>query len=193
MSVAELQTYLRRPLVVFDCETTGFYYDGGDEIIELAAEKVIEGEVTETFHRIIRPTRPIALSATAIHGLDDEYVHDHGVWPKEAFPQFTNFIEDAVLVGHNIRRFDYPFIATHYLKLDLPVPKNDLLDTLELSRAFLTLPNHKLGTIATHFSISTYDAHRAAADVAMTRQVLFAIAGVTGFDMPPKHATISSR
>lgn len=175
MLLTELQNYLSRPLVVLDTETTGFYYGGGDEIIELAAEKVVGGEVVETFHRIIRPSNPISPDAIAVHGIDDEYVRAHGIWPEEAFPPFADFIKDTVLVGHNIRRFDYPFIATHYLKLGLPVPQNDLLDTLELSRTFLKLPNHKLGTIATHFSISTHGAHRAAADVAMTRQILFRI------------------
>lgn len=172
MTAQELEKFISRPLVVLDTETTGFYYGGDDEIIELAAEKIVNGEVVDTFHRLIRPTRPIPFEATAIHGLDDDFVHANGVWAEEVFPPFGEFITDAVLVGHNIRKFDYPFIASHYLKLGLPVPKNDLLDTLDLSRALLKLPNHKLGTIATHFNISISGAHRAAADVAMTRQIL---------------------
>jgi len=99
-------------------------------------------------------------------------VHANGKWAEEVFPKFTEFVGDAVLVGHNIRRFDFPFIQAHYSRLGLPLLTNDLLDTLELSRSVLRLPNHKLGTIATHFQISTAGAHRAMADVIMTREVL---------------------
>ncbi len=177
MSKDELQQLLSQPLVVLDTETTGFYFDNGDEIIELAAEKVINGEVVDTFHSLIRPSIPIPLEAQAVHGLGDAFVHANGAWPHEVFPKFSDFAEGTVLVGHNIRRFDFPFLQSHYRRLDLPLLENNVLDTLELSRAMLRLPNHKLGTIAAHFQISTAGAHRAMADVVMTRQVLFKLSG----------------
>jgi DNA polymerase III epsilon subunit family exonuclease len=175
MSRDEINLLLQKPLVVLDTETTGFYFDRGDEIIELAAEKVLNGEVVGTFHQLIKPSGFIPPEATAVHGLTQDYVTANGFWPSQVFPEFEQFISEAVLVGHNIRRFDWPFIAAHFMKLELPVPKNDLLDTLELSRRYLSLPNHKLGTIASHFNISYAGAHRANVDVAITRQVLFKI------------------
>lgn len=160
-----------KPLVVLDIETTGLYYDAGDEIIELAAERLVNRQVVDNFHVFIRPTRPVPPEATAIHGLTDDYLHAHGEEASAVFPRFADFISDAMLVGHNIRRFDYPFILTHFDRLSLPLPANELLDTLELSRAMLNLYNYKLGTVAAHFSIPTAGAHRAAADVAVTRQI----------------------
>jgi len=124
-----------RTFVILDTETTGLYPEGGDEVVELAAEKLVRGEVVETFHAFLRPTRPVP-------------------------------------PGHNIRRFDMPFIAAHFQALDLRMPDNELCDTLELAREYLTLPNYKLGTVAAHFNIPTAGAHRAAADVSITRQVL---------------------
>ena len=70
-------------------------------------------------------------------------------------------------------RFDYPFLAAHFARHGLPRIENDLLDTLDLARSTLHLPSYALGSVAQHFQISTVGAHRAAADVAMTRQVLF--------------------
>ena len=162
----------KRSFVVLDTETTGFYYDGGDEIVELAAEKLVGNSVVATFHALVRPTIFVPKEAVAIHGLDNEFLRANGREAVEVFPEFATFIDGAVLVGHNIRRFDSPFLPAHYPRLNLPLPKNELLDTLELARSLLDLPNHKLGTVAAHFAIPTVGAHPAAADVAITREVL---------------------
>jgi DNA polymerase III epsilon subunit family exonuclease len=175
MSPTEIDKILKSELVVLDTETTGFYFDRGDEIIELAAEKIQGGEVVDTFHYLIRPSGLISPEASAVNGLTDDFVHANGFWAAEVFPKFNDFIGQATLVGHNIRRFDWPFIASHFSRLGLAIPANSLLDTLELSRRYLILPNHKLGTIAQHFAIATTGAHRANVDVAITRQVLFKI------------------
>jgi DNA polymerase-3 subunit epsilon len=161
-----------RPFVVLDTETTGFYPEAGDEIIELAAEKLVGGLVVATFHALVQPSRSVPPEATAVHGLDDAFVRAHGLAPADVFPGFAAFAAGTVLVGHNIRRFDLPFLAAHFAAVGLPPPDHELLDTLELARATLALPNYKLGTIATHFGIPVAGAHRAAADVAITRQVL---------------------
>lgn len=163
---------ISRALVVLDAETTGFYPDSGDEIIELAAEKLIDRQVVDTFHAFIAPSRPVPPDALAIHGLDNIFLEKHGEEAANVFPRFAAFIEEAVLVGHNIRRFDYCFLAAHFARLNLPLPANDILDTLDLARAALLLPNYKLATVAAHFDISTAGAHRAMADVIMAREVL---------------------
>ena len=161
-----------RALVVVDVETTGFYPDAGDEIIELAAEKLINRQVVDTFHAFISPSRSVPADAIAVHGLDDFFLKKHGEEAAVIFPRFARFIEEAMLVGHNIRRFDYYFLTAHFARLNLPRPANDILDTLELARAILSLPNYKLATVAAHFDISTTGAHRAMADVVMTREIL---------------------
>lgn len=169
-------TMLEQPLVILDIETTGLSWELGHEIVELAAERLVDGNVVETFQSLIIPDRPIPWDATAIHGITTEEARAEGRSLTDVLRDFTLFAASATLVGHNIRRFDFPFIVDHYRRASLPLPANNLLDTLELSRQHLRLPNHKLGTIARHFGLSTEGAHRAAADVAMTRQILLAIA-----------------
>lgn len=157
--------------VIVDVETTGLYPESGDEIVELAAEKFVRGEVAETFHALLRPTRPVPNEVVAIHGLTDEYLREHGQHHHEIFPRFASFIQGAVLVGHNIKRFDLPFIVVHFQTLNLAIPDNEILDTLDLARRKFFLPNYKLGTVAAHFGIATDGAHRAARDVAITREI----------------------
>lgn len=161
-----------RTIVVFDTETTGLYPESGDEVVELAAEKLVGGVIMNTFHALLRPSRSVPKEAVAVHGLTDDYLRQFGQEHSEVFPRFAKFIEEAVLVGHNIRRFDVLFLFIHFKALGLPGPANEILDTLDLARARLSLPNYKLGTVANHFGISTNGAHRAAADVAITREIL---------------------
>jgi DNA polymerase III epsilon subunit family exonuclease len=171
------------PMVVLDVETTGLYPATGDEIVELAAEKLVNGDVVAAFHAYLRPTVPVPPEVVAIHGLDEAFLARHGRAAAEIFPAFAAFIEDAVLVGHNIRRFDLPFLMAHFSRLILSWPGNDVLDTLELARARLDLPDYKLSTVAAHLAIPTAGAHRAAADVAITREVLRRLLADHGRDL----------
>src|SRR3989344_772839 len=172
MSLEKYKRLLEQPLVVLDIETTGFYFDSGDEIVELAAEKLIDLKPVAFYQALIRPTRSVPAEVVAIHGLDDIYLARYGRPASVVFPEFAEFIGQHTLVGHNIRRFDLPFIINQFNQLSLPALQNEIIDTLELSRQYLNLPNHKLGTVATHLSISNVGAHRAARDVAITRQIL---------------------
>jgi len=163
---------LSQTIVVLDTETTGLYPDNGDEIIELAAEKIVNGQVFEKFHAFIKPTAVVSPEASAVHGLTEEFLLENGELGEIVFPRFHDFIIDCVLVGHNVRRFDHPFIAKHFNRHGLAVPANFIFDTLDVARSRLKLPNYKLGTVAAHFGITTDGAHRAGRDVEITRQVL---------------------
>ncbi|PJE75575.1 hypothetical protein COV04_04065 [Candidatus Uhrbacteria bacterium CG10_big_fil_rev_8_21_14_0_10_48_11] len=160
-----------RSYIVLDTETTGFFYAGGDEIIELAAERIIGRKVVDTFHAFIRPSIPVPASATAIHGLTDVFLEEHGVDGFAVFKEFVQFAEKGILVGHNIRRFDYPFLQHHFGLYGFITEQHQLVDTLDLARKQLRLPNYKLGTIATHFGLDITGAHRADKDVEITREV----------------------
>ena len=79
-----------------------------------------------------------------------------------------NFLEDAVLVGHNIDYFDLKFL-NFYLKRPL---KNKTIDTVQLSRKKLNnkVVNHKLITIAEYFNVSK-PTHSAKDDVITTFEI----------------------
>ena len=83
-------------------------------------------------------------------------------------PKFISFIEDFMLVGHNIKSFDIPFINKVCADLGLPSIKNKLTDTLYLSKE--KIPDHenyKLSTLCEYFGIDTSNAHHALFDCYM--------------------------
>jgi DNA polymerase III epsilon subunit family exonuclease len=158
--------------VIFDVETTGMKPEDGHAIVELAAQRVRNREVVDTFQSIVNPGRAMDPEAAAIHGITDAVIAAEGKPLIEVVPAFMLFSEGATLVAHNIR-FDLGFMNHHLKALGLPALSNPLLDTLDLARKKVLVASYALGYLAKHFNIPQPTAHRALADVEVTRQLLF--------------------
>lgn len=156
--------------VVFDFETTGTSFNY-DEIIEISAIKVHNHETVAEFTSLVNPERAIPYSASQVNGITDDMVKDAPVL-EEILGDFLEFIDDHVLVGHNIHAFDMKFIyrdCKRYFKIE---PGNDYVDTLKFARICLPqLKHHKLTDIANYYGISTTGAHRALNDCRMNQAV----------------------
>ncbi|HEX4632190.1 MAG TPA: UvrD-helicase domain-containing protein, partial [Gemmatimonadales bacterium] len=61
--------------VTFDTETTGTDPDTA-EIVDLAAVRVVDGQVVERFSRLVRPEHGVPSSATKVHGYSDADLAD---------------------------------------------------------------------------------------------------------------------
>ena len=134
--------------------------------------KVAGGIVTEEFTTLVNPGMPIPFYASAVNGITDDMVAGSPCFEK-AFADFLRFAGDAILVGHNIIRFDLQFLYRDAEKYWGKTVGNDFVDTLEISRAYLPqLHHHTLGDLATHYGISTAGAHRALNDCRMN-QIIF--------------------
>lgn len=146
---------------IVDIETTGLdpYFE---EIIEIAAIRIRNNKVTETFQSFIKPEDEIDEFITELTGITNDMVKD-APEIESVLPRFLDFLADDVIVGHNIH-FDVNFIYDFSMKiLDSPV-SNDVVDTLRLSRRLFThLGNHRLNTLAEHFDLASPN-HRALAD-----------------------------
>lgn len=165
--------------MILDTETTGLSPYQGDAIIEIAALKIEEdGTELETFESFINPRIPISIGAQIVHGLTDEFIAKNGLPLEKVMPDFAYFCAGAILVGHNVIKFDLNFINKHLEDLGQTKLQNETIDTLHLSQKKCRLPNHKLGTIASNFDIPYENAHRAMNDVRITKEVFLRLMGM---------------
>lgn len=160
--------------VVFDLETTGIS-PVSDEIIEIAALKVLNGYVVEEFSTLVNPLRLIPYSASMVNGITDEMVAEAPAL-ENVFPDFLDFVGDSILIGHNIHTFDLKFLYKAADNFYGKTLNNDYIDTLVLSKICLPgLPRRRLVDLASYYHISSDGAHRALNDCHMNQQVFEAL------------------
>ncbi|KAJ0980615.1 hypothetical protein J5N97_008870 [Dioscorea zingiberensis] len=128
-------------VIVFDTETTGFSRHK-DRIIEIAARDLQgHGRNSTTFETLINPEIPVKNSH--VHGITTQMVCKPEIPRfKEMVPKFLKFVNDrrmdrkqVLLVAHNARKFDVPFLVKEFQRYSMEVPSNWLfLDTLPLAQ-----------------------------------------------------------
>ena len=162
------------PFVVFDTETTGLRPDLNDEIVQIAAVRIINGNVSagDFFDTLVDPKRPIPERSTKIHGITSEMVgaaDDITV----AGNRFHRYLGDAILVAHNAP-FDLAFLRKHEATIGHRFG-NPTLDTILLSAVlFGRDAEHSLDALAGRFGIAIPDdeRHTALGDAIATARTL---------------------
>ena len=154
--------------VVFDVETTGLD-SSKDEIIEIGACKIVNGQICEVFSTFVKPSKKIPKEITELTGIDDEMVKDAPTI-NYVLPDFYKFCFESSIVAHNAS-FDMGFVYSVARKFSYKFD-NQIIDTLELSRQKIKgLRNYKLGTLADYFNVSLKNAHRAVHDATATAKI----------------------
>lgn len=176
--------------IAIDTETTGIKATAS--IIEVSAIRFSDFKPVELFTTLLKPSRAIPESASAVNGITDDMVSNAPrIW--EIMPSLTAFIGVQSLVGHNLP-FDLQFLYRDGLDL---VPKQKFYDTLDLVSRVLKKPvrkwdkdlqtyavdqeaeydveDYKLGTLCTYYDIPLTGAHRSAADCLATGKLFYEI------------------
>lgn len=156
--------------VIVDTETTGVAAKR-DRIIELAAVKVVDGEVVDRFSQLINPGRSIPHRITSLTGISTAMVFEAPTAP-EILPRFLKFVGNGIVVAHNLT-FDRGFLNAELQRAGLPLLQNRTLCTLRLARRLLKgLPSKSLSSVAAFYRISFKSRHRALGDAEVTAEVL---------------------
>lgn len=163
----------RLTYVVFDTETTGLLPDEGDEIVQIAALRLVNGRRVpgEVLDLLVNPGRPIPPRATAVHGISDAMVAD-APDPVQAIARFHGFAEGAVLIAHNAP-FDMTFLRRREEQIGRRFD-NPILDTVLLSAVvYGRTESHSLDALAHRLGVTIPQEarHTALGDTIATAEV----------------------
>ena len=156
--------------IVFDLETTGLN-PASEEITEIAAVRVVEGEIRGSFQTYVNPHKPIPAEITELTGISDETVADAPDLDK-AVPEFLAWAGEGQypLVAHNAG-FDMGFLRTACQRLGIEREFTSI-DTLEMSRLMLPhMHKFKLNILAKELQVGPFEHHRASEDAAVLGRI----------------------
>ena len=161
---------LKRPLAIFDLETTGLNITK-DRIVEIAVIKVHPNGDEEYFSKRINPEMIIPEETSLIHGIYNKDVENE---PKfsEIAEELVNFLGDSDLAGYNSNKFDIPVLSEELLRVgnQFDVSKRKFVDVQNIF--------HKMEqrTLAAAYKFYCHkeieNAHNALADTTATWEVL---------------------
>ncbi|MBR6978677.1 MAG: 3'-5' exonuclease [Prevotella sp.] len=119
---------LKKPLIVFDLETTGLDLVKS-RIIQIAYVKVQPDGTEKTCDYLVNPEIPIPYEATAITGITNEMVADAPTFKSLASTLEKEF-SGCDFAGFNSNHFDIPLLAEEFLRagIDFDFSRCRLID-----------------------------------------------------------------
>lgn len=156
--------------VVFDFETTGAKAPPC-RIMEIGAFRVRNGEIVGEYNTLVNPEMPVPDFISSLTGITNSMVEPA---PKfgDVINDLLDFIGDSVLVAHNAP-FDIAFLNHEIDRIHQDARiANPWLCTVQISRRVLPdVENHKLKTLADHYSVDLINHHRAGDDARATANI----------------------
>lgn len=165
----------RTPLVFFDLELTGDD-PSRDEIVEVAAERVVDGHVVDRLTSLVRASFASCSAAQAVHGIDPSLLESAPGFESVA-PRLCALFRDGVPVAHGTA-LDLAALGRSMSALGLDAPRF-AIDTTMLARRALALKTSRLRSVHEALRLgaeANHPWHRAEGDMRATRQVFEALA-----------------
>lgn len=165
-----MELNLKKPLALFDLETTGLSVSN-DRLIEISILKVTpEGKEEQRTWRV-NPAMPIPAESIKFHGITDEDVANAPLF-KEIGHEISQFLQGCDLAGYNVLKFDLPMLVEEFLRHDIPfdISGRSLIDVQNI---FMKMePRTLKGAYRFFCDKELSDAHSAEADTRATYEVL---------------------
>ena len=164
---------LKKPLVVFDLETTGLDIVN-DRIIQLSFIKVCPDGTEERGDHLIYPGKHIPDMVSDLTGIDDEKVKDAPSF-KQLSATLAEKLKGCDFAGFNSNRFDVPMLAEEFLRagIDFDFSKCRLIDAQTI---FHKMEKRNLAAAYEFYCgrkmDEDFEAHRADQDTEATYRVL---------------------
>ena len=164
---------LKKPLVIFDLETTGLDLVK-DRVIQLSYIKVYPDGHEERGNEIINPEKPIDPVITQLTGISEDDVKDKPNFKKLA-QKFYAVFSGSDIAGFNSNHFDVPLLAEEFLRagIDFDFSKCRLIDAQTI---FHKMERRNLAAAYKFYCgrkmEDDFEAHRADQDTEATYRVL---------------------
>ncbi len=182
---ATMQLHGPRQLIL-DTETTGFYYQDGDRIIEVGALEMINRKLTgSSIHIYIQPEKLVGESEN-IHGISDDFLKDK---PKfaEIADVLYQYLKGAEIIAHNAT-FDMNFLDMEFSRAGLGNLSDvcTVTDSLLMAKSKHPGQKNSLDALVRRYEIPARDRtfHGALLDAEILADVYLAMTGgQVAFDM----------
>lgn len=151
---------------IIDLETTGLspYYD---DIIEVAAIKVKNNKIVDTYQQLINPGYEIDEYITDLTGITNEMLST-APSINALIDKILDFISNDIVIGHNVN-FDINFLYDCVNSIKKTAFSNNFIDTMRFARKLCNeLEHHRLVDLTQHFNIDVTEYHRALSDCKST-------------------------
>ncbi|WP_077621627.1 3'-5' exonuclease [Sediminibacillus massiliensis] len=156
---------------IFDLETTGLIPDLGHEVISIGAIQLTGLKYCrkQTFHKIIRPIRPVSKRIKDLTGIDKSEIKNAGLF-IEAFDKFLDYSKGSILVAHPAK-FDIRFLKTMLKRWKLPDYEPLVVDSQSMAKWLYPGLDYQLDPLIRHFGINKLERHHALNDAIMTAEL----------------------
>jgi len=164
---------LKKPLVIFDLETTGLDLVR-DRIIQISYIKLLPNGEELRGNELINPERPIPQEVVTLTGISNDDVKDKPTF-KQLGTKLADIFTGCDFAGFNSNHFDIPLLAEEFLRagIDFDFSKCRLIDVQTI---FHKMERRNLAAAYKFYCgrkmEEDFEAHRADQDTEATYRVL---------------------
>ncbi len=175
---ATIEAFGPRQLIL-DTETTGFYYQDGDRIIEVGAVEMINRKLTgSSIHIYINPEKAVG-DSVEVHGITDDFLKDKPKYDAIAQDLFE-YLKGTEIIAHNAS-FDMNFLDMEFKRAGFPALSEvcEVTDTLALAKSKHPGQKNSLDALVKRYEIVQRDRtfHGALLDAEILSDVYLAMTG----------------